>query len=256
MSLSPIPYAPNEQIPGTQLIYLRESNRRSPAGKRMVWVRCMQHDNEFEVILSHLKDGHTRSCLQNEECSLSDFVPGSLYPGTGIMCVRVAGTRKGQTIVIVRCKHKDFEITLKSLKSGNTKRGCWKCGVASRADKLRKPLEKFISEMQMKWGDNYDYSKVVYKTTHTPVIVICHKIGRNGLEHGEWPTSPDNHRRRGCPQCAYDACGDRSRMTTEGFLEKVSQVWKDQYDLSKIEYRTASDWIFPICPKPGHGSGP
>jgi hypothetical protein len=164
------------------------------------------------------------------------------------------GTRKGQTIVAVCCKHKEFEVALKDLKSGNTKRGCWECGVASRADKQRKSSESILVELKSRWGsETYDYSKAIFYGTHVPVTVICHKTDNNGVEHGGWSVTPHNHMKTGCPKCGDDVGAEKRKFTEKEFKDKVKEVWGDQYDLSELDYITAQGWIYPICPKSGHG---
>ena len=66
----------------------------------------------------------------------------------------------------------------------------------------RKTTEQFISDAIKVHGDRYDYSKVEYVNTHTPVIVIC-------SIHGEFEQIPCDHlHKHGCPHCAreYQKC--------------------------------------------------
>tara|TARA_R110001583_G_scaffold76652_3_gene209530 strand:+ start:1358 stop:1762 length:405 start_codon:yes stop_codon:yes gene_type:complete len=58
----------------------------------------------------------------------------------------------------------------------------------TKADFLKRAIEAH--------GDKYDYSKVLYKTTETKVIIIC-------KEHGEFLLRPRAHYtdKRGCPSC-------------------------------------------------------
>jgi len=79
------------------------------------------------------------------------------------------------TKVIIGCpEHGDFEQRPSKHKGGQC---CKKCGNKISWDKRRKTSEDFIKEAQEKHGDKYDYSKVVYKTSHTKVIIGCPKHG-------------------------------------------------------------------------------
>lgn len=62
----------------------------------------------------------------------------------------------------------------------------------------RKTTEEFIQEATSVHKGRYDYSKVVYKNTHTPVVIICQK-------HGEFKQHPSDHLYgRGCPFCSAE----------------------------------------------------
>lgn len=57
--------------------------------------------------------------------------------------------------------------------------------------------EEFIAKCVAKYGDKYDYSKVVYTNSYTPVIIICRECGL------EFKQSPSNHLcGQGCSRCA------------------------------------------------------
>ncbi|WP_336686507.1 hypothetical protein [Chryseobacterium bernardetii] len=81
----------------------------------------------------------------------------------------------------------------------------------------RTTLEDFLRRSKEIHGNKYDYSKVVYKTTESRVIIIC-------PEHGEFDMRPRAHyaENRGCPKC------DNSHKS--GFHKSI---W---YDKSKYIY--------------------
>ena len=96
---------------------------------------------------------------------------------------------KNSKKVTITCKlHGDFEITPNHLLSG---RGCPKC---SKNYKMN--TNEFIEKIRLVHGDKYDYSEVIYKSTHKPVIITCHK-------HGNFSNTPANLLKgQGCPFCA------------------------------------------------------
>lgn len=55
----------------------------------------------------------------------------------------------------------------------------------------------FIAKAKAKFGDKFDYSKVDYITSRTPVIIICPK-------HGEFTMNPSSHLKSptGCKECS------------------------------------------------------
>jgi len=101
---------------------------------------------------------------------------------------------KDKKIIIVCPEHGEFKQTPHSHLQG---KGCPKC--ANKLNGLKKRLtnEEFISKANTLHGNKYDYSKVEYKTTDTPVCIIC-------PEHGEFWQTPHNHigQKQGCPKCS------------------------------------------------------
>ena len=104
--------------------------------------------------------------------------------------------------------------------------------------------EIFIEKAKITHCDTYDYSKVDYKNAKTKVIIIC-KI------HGEFSTLPSNHTsskdKRGCPKCAIKRNSDRQRFTKEQFIEKATEIHKDKYDYSLVEYKNIDTEVIIIC---------
>ena len=112
--------------------------------------------------------------------------------------------------------------------------------------------EKFIKKCIEKYGNEYDYSKVDYKGYNIKVCIICHKKDDNGIEHGEFWQTPENHLRgRGCQKCGLKKMKKALTKTTEQFIEEARMVHGNKYDYSKAEYTNAHEKICIICPKHG-----
>ena len=151
------------------------------------------------------------------------------------------------TPVIIICPiHGEFTQTPDTHLNGS---GCQKCGVEKSkqtATSQKLTTEKFIEKSRKIHGDKYDYSKVEYINSHTPVKIIC-KI------HGEFEQSPTNHLcGKGCP-----ICGGKN-MTTEQFIEKariihgdrheyeefkerVYKLYGNKYDISKVDLKNCNE---------------
>ena len=56
--------------------------------------------------------------------------------------------------------------------------------------------EVIISDFKKIHRNTYDYSKVIYKTMHTKVDIICN-------QHGVFKQTPNAHirQKQGCPKC-------------------------------------------------------
>ena len=70
---------------------------------------------------------------------------------------------------------------------------------------VRMTLNSFISRSKALHGeDRYDYSRVNdIVNANTKVTIICHKVDENGIEHGEFLQTPENHLKckEACPIC-------------------------------------------------------
>ena len=88
-------------------------------------------------------------------------------------------------------------------------------------------------------GNKYDYSKVEFINSKTPVTVIC-KI------HGAWQCQPSLHtsktKQRGCP-----ICGGSQKKTTEQFVQEASAKHGGAYDYSETEYVNSHTNVKIIC---------
>lgn len=107
--------------------------------------------------------------------------------------------------------------------------------------------EKFIEKAKKKYGDKYDYSKVVYMGSAEEVCIIC-------PEHGEFWQSPTTHlnTKVGCPECAKIKNGNRRHEECKSkFIEKARKKHGNKYDYSKVEYSSIYDKICIICPEHG-----
>jgi len=105
----------------------------------------------------------------------------------------------------------------------------------------KKTSEQFIQQAKEIHGDTYDYSKVMYTTTHKHVIILC-KI------HGEFPQAPSSHLSgAGCNKCSIHKRALAQRFTKEAFIEKAKNIHGDAYDYSKVTYVNSQTHITIIC---------
>lgn len=101
-------------------------------------------------------------------------------------------------------------------------------------------MTAFIEKAKVKHGEVYDYSKVEYVDSRTPVIITCRV-------HGEFSQKPANHLfGQGCPKCR---AGGRLSNTT--FIEKAKAKHGDKYDYTKTEYVHSDKKVIVTCKKHG-----
>lgn len=105
----------------------------------------------------------------------------------------------------------------------------------------RLTTEQFIEKAQLKHGNKYNYSKVVYKSALDKVIITCPK-------HGDFTQTPASHLYgRGCNKCGYETVKIKNSLTQEDFLRLAKQVHGNKYDYSCVQYVSAKDKIKIIC---------
>ena len=142
------------------------------------------------------------------------------------------------TPVIIICPyHGEFEQSPNNHKRG---KGCPKCATEKTSNAIRSDRESFIEGAKAVHGDRYDYSKVEYVNSNSPVTIIC-------PDHGEFQQVAGAHKMgRGCFQCAGKSRGNR-----EAFIEKANNIHGKKFDYSKVEYVNNRNLVTIICPDHG-----
>ena len=123
--------------------------------------------------------------------------------------------------------------------------GCPKCK-AKATSKLRcLTKEEFSQKCINIYGNVYDYSKVNYINTYTPVILTCNK-------HGDFKKKPiyilQGH---GCPKCSMEHYRKVKTNTNNDFIEKANLIHNYKYDYSKTQYIDSKSKVCIICPEHG-----
>jgi hypothetical protein len=121
------------------------------------------------------------------------------------------------------------------------KAGCPQCSKYHK----RYNTNSFIEIVKTVHGNKYDYSKVIYEHCNKKVCIIC-------PEHGEFWQTPSKHMAgQGCPECSYIITANKTRKTTEQFINEAKLIHNNKYDYSKAEYKNAYKKVIIICPKHG-----
>ena len=123
--------------------------------------------------------------------------------------------------------------------------GCKKCK-SNKHLGVKDSLESFIEKAHKIHGDKYDYSKVEYVNSTTPVCIIC-------PDHGEFWQTPSNHTNKihpkGCDKCNRLKHSNDEKISKEEFIERARKIHGDKYDYSKVEYVNFHTKICIICPE-------
>ena len=71
----------------------------------------------------------------------------------------------------------------------------------------------FENKAKIKHGEKYDLSKAVYVNSRSKITVICHKLDKNGNEHGEWTPQASNFLHgSGCPKYSMEEYSKRMKV--------------------------------------------
>lgn len=101
------------------------------------------------------------------------------------------------------------------------------------------------ADFQKVHGNTYDYSKVEYYNTTTPITIVC-------PIHGEFQQIPKSHLNgKGCKLCSTLKTAKARLSTTEAFIEKAKKVYGDFYTYEKLHYTKAKQNGIITCPVHG-----
>lgn len=97
------------------------------------------------------------------------------------------------------------------------------CGCPSCSNREHYNTNSWIKKAKKAHGDNYDYSKVNYINSKTPVIISCPK-------HGDFSQNPTEHLLgKGCKYCAHQAFHPEESLAK--LYPDISKEWN--YELNK-----------------------
>ena len=203
-----------------------------------VCIICPEHGEFWQVSSYHLSGNGCPKCGGTIKMDSNTFIikareiHGDKYDYSKVEYVNA------RTKVCIICpEHGEFWQTPDRHLSG---RGCKKCGIIKRSNKLRGNIAEFVIKAKEIHGDRYDYSKAEYSNTNTKLCIVC-------PEHGEFWQSPVTHLKgHGCPKCSGNA-----KLSMQTFSQKAKEVHGDRYDYSKVNYINAQTKVCIICPEHG-----
>ena len=126
----------------------------------------------------------------------------------------------------------------------NKKSGCIKCSNLKKSnDTLQLRLNDFIEKAKEIHGEKYNYSKVIYIDSKTPVIIICN-ICNNEFEQIRNTHLIGNG---GCKVCAKKKFKKSRTFTNEIFIKKAKEIHGNKFDYSLINYIDSQTYIIIRC---------
>ena len=160
---------------------------------------------------------------------------------------KVVYTHSMKPVTIICKKHGEFQQPAYSHIRGD---GCRKCGYEEAGEKRSNGMDEFLRRAKEKFGNKFDYSKVLMVKQADIVTITCPK-------HGDFVSSAYNFivSEHGCQECAKDAIGAWSTKlktkTQEEAIADFVKVHGDEYDYTKTIYKGSSNFVTITCKKHG-----
>ena len=149
--------------------------------------------------------------------------------------------KNSRSKVIIICREQGHGDFLSTPNSHLQNHGCRLCANNYLSKSKTNGLDGFIARAKTKHGDNYDYSKFIYKNCKSIGIIIC-------PIHGDFSQSAESHYLgSGCPRCSATKRNEKFKRTTEEFIKEAIEKHGDLYDYSKAEYSSTNQPVIIIC---------
>lgn len=111
--------------------------------------------------------------------------------------------------------------------------------------------EEFVARCRETHGDRYDLSRVFYSGMAKSVEVVCPKHGSFFPVAGNFAGLGS-----GCPSCAREAVGLKSRKPLEHYVARAQEKHKDRFSYLDLTYEGSTAYFLIACPTHGEFKQP
>ena len=165
-----------QQVHGTRYDY---STVVYTLSKAKVAINCALHGMFMQSCNSHLSGHGCPDCKGGIRSNSKEFVAkAQLKHGHQYNYAEVQYLSNHAEVTVICRDHGPFRIEPKYHLRGGRCPSCSEC--------VRHDTESWICKAREVHGDLYDYSKTVYNSTQTKVVITCKK-------HGDFEQTPANH---------------------------------------------------------------
>lgn len=171
-----------------------------------------------QVASSHLVGYGCPRCGMVERKTRQEFIDQATAIHGSAFCYDMVVYTKNSNKVRIKCNTCELIFDQTPASHIGKKSGCPRCAGALVT------TDSFVQKARSLHGSTYDYSKVVYNTATTDVIIIC-------TIHGQFLQTPNHHLSgHGC-----HICGGSKPHTRETFIERAHAVHGiGRYDYSAV----------------------
>ena len=217
------------------------SKTKYTKAREKVIITCPKHGDFLQTPNSHLNGNGCPKC-SNESTSIrcrsttEEFINNSKkVHGESYDYSKVNYARNIEKVEIICKIHGPFwQFPQNHLKGC----GCPKCKGLRISKSKTRTKEKFIEKAVAVHGDKYDYSKISYVNSTTPVEIVCKKHGSSFWQ------DPANHLQgKGCPICSSSRL---ETMVREALINN-NISYEEQKTWEWLVYKTAQrvDFFLP-----------
>jgi len=213
--------------------------------KDKILITCPTHGEFLQNASNHMRGAGCPACSGKQRTTKETFIQKAQnIHGDKYTYLNTEDISKTTDMIDIICPvHGKFSMKVDS--HINAKQGCPKCGVEERTEKRKRTKEDFVSKAKNVHGGKYTYNNVVYKNSHTKVIITC-------PTHGDFEQLPYSHLNgNGCPSCAVEARSKLQFIGTEKFVEMAKAVHGDRYTYTNTNYTGTYEVTTITCPVHG-----
>jgi metal-responsive CopG/Arc/MetJ family transcriptional regulator len=217
-----------------------------------VIIICKKHSYEFEQRPNnHIHGANCPKCglearSEKRRTSINDFIEkANEKHNNKFDYSKVIYINSNTHVIIVCVEHGEFTQTPNHHLA--TKFGCNKCSIKHNATSNTKDNSKFLDELKERYGDIFDYSKVIYINSKKPIILICKKHNK------EFIMKPNTllNSKICCPDCVADNKKTMNIKPLTTFIEEANAKHNNKFDYSKVIYKNSKTRIIVTCPEHG-----
>lgn len=212
-------------------------------------IQCVKHGEFSQIVGDHLA-GHGCPQCATEQVSIrakgraSKHLQqvASVFPDYDYSRFVETFTNVTAPVTVICPTHGEFQKPPHKLKRGS---GCQACGKDASVAARKITETEFLERAIKVHGARYDYSLVDYVNYETPVTIICR-------EHGAFRQQPSAHatREAGCPRCALVANSALTKLSSEEFYRRASELYNGQFTYTG-KFAGVTNLITAVCSRHG-----
>lgn len=190
--------------------------------KTDVCIVCQKHGEFWQTPQVHLRGGNCPECMKEKvRMTTEEFIEKAKRKyGDRYDYSEVEYKGSNEKVIIICPKHGPFSVLPANHLNGPGCPGCKKEKISSIK---RKTIDKFIEESNSVHSAKYDYTKVDYIDTETPVIINC-------PIHGDFLQRPQDHiKGHGCPKCA-----NQQSLVEDEIYKHISSIIGEENVLKRV----------------------
>lgn len=213
-----------------------------------ITIRCLIHGPFEQVASNHLQGKGCKACGRtqaavNKTLSKDEFIAKAVAKHGDVYDYSKADYKTMHEKVWIGCPvHGDFHQKAHNHVTGN---GCPDCRNEGNRARFAMSTEAFLRRAEAEWGEQVDFSQVVYVNQLTKVRLRC-------PQHGEFDQYPLHLLRGvGCPACGKLRAAEKLKMPVDEFVRRATAMHLGAYSYPNLTFNNLREDVEIVCPKHG-----